>query len=153
MRKEAPEHPTPDDGYGEEVRAALAVVLAEVADCLDTFGALLQAEAEGAQTEAERRLEHSLQSAGEARATLTELLLVDPREETSLWLLRGTILLAVEQVLTPLDLEHRARVRAEQARPPRPTLIGTTLISTTTPLLRRMLPAPVRQRLRRDAPR
>ncbi|WP_432485547.1 FUSC family protein [Kineococcus esterisolvens] len=147
VREEAPEHATADDGYGEEVRAALAVVLTEVAACLDAFGALLEAEAAGAEAEVEQRLAQSLERAGEARATLTELLLVDAHEQTSLWLLRGTILLAVEQVLTPLDLEARARERAERAEQARRR--SPVLAVATTPAVRRFLPEPVARRLRR----
>ncbi|WP_432493394.1 FUSC family protein [Kineococcus auxinigenes] len=144
MRREAPAHASADDGYGSEVRAAFAVVLTEVAACLDEFGALLEAEASGAEEEVEQRLAQSLQRAGEARATLTELLLVDAREQTSLWLLRGTVLLAVEQVLLPLDLETRARVRAERPR-------RRPLLAATAPVARRVLPDPVVRRLRRAA--
>ena len=141
MRTEAPRHPTPDDGYGEEVRQAFAVVLAEVAACLHAFGELVQAEVEGGEAEVERTLARSLEVAGEARAILTELLFVDPRAETSLWLLRGSILTAVQQILTPLDLEERARVRRED--PPAPPAL-----QAITPLVRRMLPARSRRRAR-----
>lgn len=135
MRTEAPQHQSLDDGYGAEIRAALAVVLGNVADCLDAFGALVEAEAADAETEVERNLAESLEVAREARAILTELLLVDPRAETSLWLLRGSILVAVEQVLDPLRLEERARLRRG-----RETTQGQGL-----------LPLPVL--LRRDMPR
>lgn len=110
MLKEAPEHQTLDDGYGDEVRPAFAVLLDNVADCLEAFGALIAAEAEDSEAAVERALAQSLDVAREARAILTELLLVDAREETSLWLLRGSILAAVDQVLGPLNLEDRARV-------------------------------------------
>jgi uncharacterized membrane protein YccC len=121
MLQEAPEHETPDDGYGDEVRAAFAVLLENVADCLDAFGALVQAEATDTEVEVERNLSESLEVAREARAILTELLFVDARTETSLWLLRGSILLAVEQVLGPLNLEDRARVRRAREHEPRRT--------------------------------
>ncbi|MBD8062334.1 FUSC family protein [Actinomycetaceae bacterium Sa1BUA1] len=114
MFTEAPEHETPDDGYGEQVRPAFAVLLGHVADCLDAFGALIEAEAESSEAEVERHLTETLGVAGEARAVLTELLLVDPREETSLWLLRGSILSAVDQVLGPMQLEDRARLRMQR---------------------------------------
>ncbi|WP_432497140.1 FUSC family protein [Kineococcus gypseus] len=147
VRQEAPERAEPDDDHGREVRAALAVVLTEVADCLDAFGALVEAEAEGAEAEVEQRLARSLEGAGEARATLTELLLVDPREHTSLWLLRGTILLAVEHVLTPLDLETRARERAARARGRAPVLRAAA--TPLVPLARRVLPGGFARRLAR----
>ncbi|NAZ84982.1 FUSC family protein [Kineococcus indalonis] len=139
MLAEAPQRSTPDDGYGEEVRQAFAVVLAEVAGCLRAFGELVQAETVGAEAEVERTLAQSLEEAREARAILTELLFVDPRAETSLWLLRGSILTAVQQVLTPLDLEGRAR-----RRPPPPP----AALRTLTPLVRKVLPTRSRRRVR-----
>src|SRR5690625_399921 len=114
MFTEAPESETPDDGYGEQVRTAFAVLLGHVADCLDAFGALIEAEAQNSEAAVERNLADSLDDAREARAILAELLMVDPREETSLWLLRGSILSAVDQVLEPLKLEDRARLREQQ---------------------------------------
>ncbi len=122
MFTEAPEYETPDDGYGEQVRPAFAVLLGHLADCLDAFGALVEAEAESSEAGVKRNLTESLDVAGEARAILTELLLVDPREETGLWLLRGSILSAVDHVLVPLELEDRARIlEREKSRKSRAT--------------------------------
>lgn len=123
MSREAPERQTSDDGYGQEVRPAFAVLLGNVAECLEAFGALVEAEATDSESDVERHLGSSLNVAREARAILTELFFVDPRSETSLWLLRGSILLAVEHVLDPLHLEDRARVR--RAREHEPTRIWT----------------------------
>lgn len=135
MRKEAPDQETPDDGYGDEARAALAVVLDNVADCVDGFGELLEAESAGRQDEVERTFSESLEIAREARAILTELLLVDAHSQTSLWMLRGSILVAVEQILAPLGLEDRARLRQQLTGAQR-------VVASTTELLRRdMLPA------------
>lgn len=128
MLTEAPQHETPDDGYGEAVRPAFAVLLGHVADCLEAFGALVEAEAQHAEMEVRRNLAGSLDDAGEARAILTELLMVDPREETNLWLLRGSILTAVDHVLVPLRLEDRARLREEQADQPGPANPRAVLI-------------------------
>jgi hypothetical protein len=102
-----------DDGYGAEIREAFAVVLSWLSQCIGTFGALVHAEAEGREAEVETSLAESLESLREARAFLTELLLVDARTNTSQWLLRGSVLSAVEQVIDQLDLEQRARLRAE----------------------------------------
>jgi len=144
MLKEAPEHETPDDGYGDEVRAAFAVVLGNVADCVEAFGALVQAEADDVEPEVERNLAESLEVAREARAILTELLFVDARLEPSLWLLRGSILAAVEQVLVPLGLEDRARLRRDRTASRDRRRLGPS----AGPLVRRMLPAPGLHRLR-----
>ena len=127
MLTEAPEYETPDDGYGEQVRPAFAVLLGYVADSLDAFGALVEAEAESSEVEVERNLAGSLNDAGEARAMLTELLLVDPREETTLWLLRGSILSAVDHMLDALKLEDRARLRELRSRKPPATALGNVL--------------------------
>lgn len=116
MHKEAPEVSTLDDGYGEDVRAAFAVLLEHVADSVDGFGALVQADAEGANEEIDRSLAASIEASGEAMAILTDLFLVDPKDETSLWLLRGSILVAVEQAVEPLRLEDRARLRNQARR-------------------------------------
>jgi hypothetical protein len=102
--------------YDEEARQAFAVVLNDIADCLRAFGQLVRAEAEGNQEEAERALATSLEILRETRAILTELLISRPSTDAGLWLLRGTILAAVEQVLLELDLERRARQREEWQR-------------------------------------
>ena len=115
MHKEAPEISTLDDGYGEDVRAAFAVLLEHVADSVEGFGALVQADAEGADDEVNASLAASIDASGEAMAILTDLLMVDPRDQTSLWLLRGSILVAVRQAVEPLRLQDRARLRAQRA--------------------------------------
>jgi hypothetical protein len=91
-------------------------VLSDVADCLRGFGELVRAEAEGNLEEAERALASSLEILRETRAILSELLISRPSSDAGLWLLRGTILAAVEQVLVELDLERRVRQREEWQR-------------------------------------
>jgi len=102
--------------YDEEARQAFAVVLHDIADCLRAFGQLVRAEAEENQEEAERALATSLEILRETRAILTELLISRPGSDAGLWLLRGSILAAVDQVLIELDLERRARQREEWQR-------------------------------------
>lgn len=121
MHQEAPETATLDDGYGDDVRAAFAVLLEHVADSVEGFGALVQADADGADDQFDDVLAASLDAGGEAMAILTDLLMVDPRDETSLWLLRGSILVAVKQTVEPLRLQDRARLRTkrDRRRPPR----------------------------------
>ncbi|WP_158600697.1 FUSC family protein [Tessaracoccus antarcticus] len=114
MHEEAPEISTLDDGYGDDVRFAFAVLLEHVADSVESFGALVQADAEGSDDQVNESLATSLDASGEAMAILTELLMVDPRDETSLWLLRGSILVAVRQAVEPLRLQDRARLRTER---------------------------------------
>ena len=122
MHREAPDVSTLDDGYGEDVRAAFAVLLEHVADSVESFGALLEADAEGSDDEVDRNLGRSIEASGEAMAILTDLLMVDPQDETSLWLLRGSILVAVRQAVEPL--QDRARLRVQRNRPRRLPRIG-----------------------------
>jgi hypothetical protein len=98
--------------YGDELRTVFAVVLHDVADCLRAFGNLVIAEAEdrglgGEGTE--RALGESLEILRETKAILTELIMVESRENDASWLLRGSSLAAVEHVLSSLDLEERER--------------------------------------------
>ncbi|WP_157581502.1 FUSC family protein [Phycicoccus sp. Root563] len=121
-----------DDAFDEDARQALSVVLADVADCLRAYGRLVHAEAGGAQERAEEALAESLEILRETRAILTELLTSRPEGRVELWLLRGSVLAAVEQVLVQLDLERRARLRAAWQRP--------APISVVAPLVRDALP-------------
>ncbi|GGB92162.1 FUSC family protein [Cellulomonas carbonis] len=102
-----------DDPYGAELRTVFAVVLRDTAECIRGFGALVVAEADDRQEDAERALGQSVDVLRETQAILTELIMVDARENTASWLLRGSILAAVEQVLSRLDLEERARLHRE----------------------------------------
>ena len=142
MLREAPEHPSSGGGYGAEVRPAFAVVLEGAAECLATFGALVQAEVEDTEADVERNLDESLDAARETRAVLTELMLVDARGDTGLWMLRGSVLAAVEQVLEPLEVEHRERLSRRWTRP---RSAGGVL--PVALLVREMLPAATRRPL------
>jgi hypothetical protein len=108
---ELPTEDRPDDPYGEELRAAFAIVLHDAADCIRAFGSLVLAEVEEREEEAERSLDESLDILRETQAVLTELMTVDPQENKSSWLLRGSILAAVEHVLDELNLEDHAHAR------------------------------------------
>ncbi|GAB2756155.1 aromatic acid exporter family protein [Terrabacter koreensis] len=109
---ELPPAGAPEDPYGAELRSAFAVVLHDSADCLRAFGGFVIAESEGRDQDTDTALAESLDILRETQAILTELILVRAREDTS-WLLRGSILAAVEQVLSRLDLEDRARVHQQ----------------------------------------
>ncbi|MBA3529507.1 MAG: FUSC family protein [Propionibacteriaceae bacterium] len=153
LRAEIPPEAEPDDPYGEELREAFAVVLHDAADCLRAFGSLVVAEAEGREEETEQALADSLEILRETQAILTELIMVNAADNTSSWLLRGSILAAVEQVLVQLNLEDRARVhrawKDEQMRRPMaqlPPLIQGVLPHPELPYPRGLQPA--LQRLR-----
>jgi hypothetical protein len=143
LRTEVPTGDAPDDPYGEELRAAFAVVLDDVGDCMNQFGDLVVAEAEDREEEVERRLDESLDVLRETQAILTELIMTQAEHNRSSWLLRGSILAAVSHVLAQLDLEERARARRvwqdEQASKP---------LAHLPPLVQAALPHPDRPYLR-----
>lgn len=113
MRTEVPTGDTPEDPYGAELRDAFAVVLDDLADSVTGFGDLVIAEAASREEEVEHRLDHTLDVLRETKAILAELITVQPGGDGSSWLLRGSILAAIEHVLAQLDLEERARARRE----------------------------------------
>jgi hypothetical protein len=140
---EIPAEEQPDDPYGEELRRAFAVVMHDAADCLRAFGGLVVAEAEERDDDAQQALARSLEILRETRAMLTELIMAQPHDDTSAWLLRSSVLAALGQVLTRLDLEDRARLhrdwRDAQLRRP---------LAHLPPVVRGALPHPDRPILR-----
>jgi hypothetical protein len=74
---------------------------------------------------------------------LTELIMVNTQDNKSSWLLRGSILAAVEHLLNQLNLDDRARARqqwkdAQRSRP----------LSQLPPIFSAALPHPERPALR-----
>jgi uncharacterized membrane protein YgaE (UPF0421/DUF939 family) len=112
--RRAPVDSSVSSGASEaEVRRAFAVALDDAANCLRAFGDLIQAEY-GRRADADRAdeaFERTLDAVQETRAVLAELTLldVDPRGQADLWLLHGSVLAAIEQVVAQLDVEHAER--------------------------------------------
>jgi hypothetical protein len=136
---ELPTEDRPDDPYGEELRAAFAIVLHDAADCIRAFGSLVLAEVEEREEEAERSLDESLDILRETQAVLTELMTVDPQENKSSWLLRGSILAAVEHVLDELNLDDHAHARQQWKNEQR-----SKPLSQLPPIVQAALPHPDR---------
>ena len=152
IEAEIPKAAEPEDPYGDELRAAFAVVLHDSADCLRAFGGFVVAESEGREEDTDKALAESLDILRETQAILTELVLVRAREDTSSWLLRGSILAAVQQVLSRLDLEDRARVhqqwKEQQSRRPLaqlPRIVHDVLPHPDRPYPRGVRPGPGRR--------
>ena len=144
---ELPTEDKPDDPYGEELRAIFAIVLHDAADCIRAFGSLVLAEVEEREEEAERSLDESLDILRETQAVLTELMMANPQENKSSWLLRGSILAAVEHVVDELNLDDHARARQqwkdEQRSKPLsqlPPIVHAALPHPDRPLLRGLPP-------------
>lgn len=100
------------DPLERELRRAFAVVLDDLANGLRAFGDLVEAEyGRGVRDHADAALERMLESVRETRAVLTELMLldVDPREQTELWMLQGSVLAAINHAVAQLDIENTER--------------------------------------------
>jgi uncharacterized membrane protein YgaE (UPF0421/DUF939 family) len=101
--------PESQEPSGAELRRAFAVVLDDVATGLRSFGDMVRAQYGGGRVDrADEARATTLEAVREARAVLTELALldIDPRMHTDLWMVQGTVLAAVEQILRQLDLEY-----------------------------------------------
>ncbi|WP_281965574.1 FUSC family protein [Serinicoccus marinus] len=141
-------HEAPDEAgdgppeFSAEVRAAMAVVLRDVGACIDSFGQLVEAETVGDLEHRRALLDDNMELLRETRAILTELMLMESGEETAggQWLLRGSVLRAVDRILQVLDAPARAaahaRWRSEQGERPLP---GPTVSHEFAPLDRALL--------------
>ncbi|OYN99306.1 hypothetical protein B0O41_1936 [Propionibacteriaceae bacterium ES.041] len=134
MEREAPGGPRDRSGYlDDDLREAFAVVLNDVADCLDAFGDLVHAEANGQAEQVHDSLAYTIETLRETRARLTELMLVDPHDDSDGWLLRGTVLHSIEAMLELLDPVARAADRAQwQAEQAGRIIGGDTLLNRDT---------------------
>jgi hypothetical protein len=126
--------------YEEDVRQAFAVLLGDLAQAVRTFGSLVRVEAEEAGEPHPDQLAQTLESVGEARARLTELLLVDPRTEPHVWALHGALLASIERVLRELDIQDRLRERERSGVSSRTSrlreqVVGATRQAARTPRL------------------
>ena len=136
---EAPGAPaTADDASGSELSHVFAVVMDDVANGLRTFGDLVSAEY-GASTvyRGDQAMALTLEAVREARAVLAELMTLelDPRERTDLWMLQGSVLTAIDEVLRQLDYE-----RPEPSTPPWLTRYGLPALFSASPAVNRRAP-------------
>jgi uncharacterized membrane protein YccC len=106
------------------LRAALGVVLDEMADGVERFGSVVRQEAQPGGTAPDAdALREALEGLHEARARVTDLLLAGTRDDLFLGELVVPMGGAVERLLRELDLdERRHRVGLRPARPRRPQL-------------------------------
>ena len=106
--------PSQDRLYGDEIGAVFATLLSDLATAIRDFGALIRAEPDEQGQPYSAELALALDSAREARAKLTELLLVEPQTDPETWQLHGALLAAADRVLRELDIEERDRQRHAQ---------------------------------------
>lgn len=103
-----PSLPESQEPSGAELRRVFAVVLDDLAQGLRSLGDLVGAQYGGGRIDrADAARAATVDAVREARAVLTELTLldIDPRQHPDLWMVQGTVLAAVEQILRQLDLE------------------------------------------------
>ncbi len=129
IAEEGPHESEPsEERSGAELRRVFAVVLDDLANGLRAFAELVDEYGTGNTDHVEEALNRTVDIVREARAVLTELMLIDadPRERPDLWMLRSSVLGAVEQVLKQLDVE-RVAGSTEARLPPRwvPALAGS----------------------------
>jgi len=104
---------------------AVGLLLHELADAVRAFGLLVRAEAQPAPAFPEPGASRQgLDGLNEARARLTELLLIDRREDATFAELNFGLLTTVERLLRELNLDERIR-HLEQRPPPPPRRIVT----------------------------
>ena len=139
--------------YPEPTREVLAVLLQDLADAVSAFGRLVREEAEGEVGAQAQRLAQALEAVGEARVRLTELLLIDRRDDAVdgvRWELDGVLLANVARILREIDIEERVRQQdrqreQQQSRPPAVQAVDR-LRATSREAVR-----PVRRRWRRGS--
>lgn len=115
-----------NDTLGPDLRQVMSVLLDQIADSITAFGDLAVAEAEAREQQVEEALRISLEYAGESRAMLSDLMLMDPGGTES-WLRRGSALSALQQILTELQLEHRQQARQARSRQELPAVVKGAL--------------------------
>lgn len=132
----------PGDPYSGDLRKAFAVILDNVGTSVVAFGELVLAETQDREDQPEQGLADNLDVLRETQAMLVELLMLDA-SPTSSWLLRGSVLAAVDQVLVQLDAERRRRLHDDWREAQRNRPMGHL-----PPLIEGVLPHPDRNRLR-----
>jgi Fusaric acid resistance protein-like len=108
-----------DTEQAEDLRLAFAVLLQDLATAVRAFGRLVRAEVDSGAEVEERALAAALETLLDARARLTELMLVDTGEDRELWALNSAVLETVERMLRELDVADHIRLRVgrrEEAR-------------------------------------
>ena len=143
LRSELPaEAERPTDPYSGDLREAFAVILHNVGDSIVAFGEVVLAESQDRSDRSEQGLADNLDILRETQAMLVELLILDA-SPTSSWLLRGSVLAAVDQVLAQLDAERRRRLHEDWREAQRNRPLGHL-----PPLIDGVLPHPERNSLR-----
>jgi hypothetical protein len=109
----------PESIYGEDVRAALSDLLADVGDAVESYGALVGSEVAGAGLE-DQRLREALGRAWEDRHRLADLLRREERLRQDQWSTHGALTSHIDRLLRDVDSDARAELRKSWPQPPGP---------------------------------
>lgn len=109
-----PRDPVTGHLYDTDVEAVFASVLRMLATAIRDFATLVRAEADEAGQPHPEALRAALDSAGETRAALTDLMLMNPEADRERWQVTGAVLTATDRALRELDLDERIRLRDAQ---------------------------------------
>jgi uncharacterized membrane protein YccC len=136
-----------EESPAADLRGAFAVVLESLGAGLAAFAELISSDRVEAAEQALGRLHEVV---GETRAMLTDLILVDveARPGSDTWMLQGSLLAAIDQILQQLDLEHPEQTAPAWSRRPSLERVPRTVAQT-----RQWLSEPVRRQIasvRRD---
>lgn len=106
------------EAFSEDLElVAVGLLLHEMASAVRSFGWLVQAEAQRPQATVDlSEARQGLEELREARARLTELLMIDRRDDATFAELNFALLTTVERLLRELNLEDR--IRSIEQRPP-----------------------------------
>ena len=97
--------------YAQDVREAFALLLRDLADCFGAFGRMVRAQVDADAVTESEELSGALTALREARARVSEMLLLGPREDPVYWELNVSVLATVQRVLRELDVEEYVRER------------------------------------------
>lgn len=122
--------------YGEDVRAALSDLLADVADAVESYGALVGSEVVGEGLQ-DQRLREALGDAWEDRHRLADLLRQGDRMREDQWTTHGALASHIDRLLRDVDSDARAELRSSWPAPPSSGL--THPVRTARSRLRRPL--------------
>ena len=102
--------------YGADVRAALSDLLADVADAVESYGALIGSEVVGSGPE-DQRLREALGNAWEDRHRFAELLRQGERMREDQWTTHGALTSHIDRLLRDVDSDARAELRTSWPAP------------------------------------
>ena len=112
LLRQAPDEDDADghDWFNSQVQHSLAQVMRDLGSCLASFGQMVEAEAIGNETDAQAVFSRNYRAVRDARADLRHLMESDDTFRDQ-WMIRGSLLAAVDQMLAQVDLDARQRVR------------------------------------------